>query len=359
MEKYEKEIEQLLHTTGAKLLRRKRHEIYRLQSGGNFVQASTPSDWRRSRNSLGVLRRILKPHPDQDGNKAMVPAQPDPEPQKLRRSLPNWEPRARAEVKIPALGGDRRAQEKRNRDSFPIRSVYDLVNAAELSPLWWSLDLCGRIRVLLKLSSGFAKTEVVSIRYCGVTSEQLRSWGNEPIFDDPPIDDTGSLMFRLHSESGGRWEPALLVEDADEGLLLIETSATRKYSGRQEITVSEVNLITEESSIFSHLVFRSESFLSDKSVDEPRDINIVFHLMTTLGMRNTGLHFDASESWTNPAVTRAALKEVRNAHAGLCISEAFRHYHNHDESDEPAEDDDAPSEYSNLPLAVRYTSAHN
>jgi len=353
LEKYEKEIEQLLHTTGAKLLRRKRHEIYRLQSGGNFVQASTPSDWRRSRNSLGVLRRILKPHPDQDGNNAIV-AQPDTEPQKLHRSLPNWEPRARAEVKIPALGGDRRAQEKRNRDSFPIRSVYDLVNAAELSPLWWSLDLCGRIRVLLKLSSGFAKTEVVSIRYCGVSSEQLRTWGNEPIFDDPPIDDTGSLMFRLHSESGGRWEPALLVEDADEGLLLIETSATRKYSGRQEITVSEVNLITEESSIFSHLVFRSESFLSDKSVDEPRDINIVFHLMTTLGMRNTGLHFDASESWTNPAVTRAALKEVRNAHAGLCISEAFRHYHNHDESDEPAEDDDAPSEYSNLPLAVRY-----
>jgi hypothetical protein len=100
LEKYEKEIEQLLHTTGAKLLRRKRHEIYRLQSGGNFVQASTPSDWRRSRNSLGVLRRILKPHPDQDGNNAIVPAQPDTEPQKLHRSLPNWEPRARAESRF-------------------------------------------------------------------------------------------------------------------------------------------------------------------------------------------------------------------------------------------------------------------
>jgi hypothetical protein len=295
---------------------------------------------------LEVLKRILRPHPDQGGNDAVAPARPDPEPQKkLRRSLPNWEPRAKAEVRIPSLGGNRRAQEKTNRDSFHVRGVYDLVEAAELCPLWWSLDVCGRIRVLLKLSSGFAKTEVVSIRYCSVSSEQLRSWEDEAIFDDPPVDDTRSLMFRLHSESGGRWEPALLIEDADEGLLLIETSATRKFSGRQEITESEVNLITEESSIFSHQIFRSESFLRDKGVDEPRDINIVFHFLTAAGMQYSGQHFDASESWTNPAATRAALKEVRNAHAGLRISEAFHHYLNHDEGDELAEDkeEDAPA----------------
>jgi hypothetical protein len=357
LEKYQKEIEQLLHRTGAKLLRRKRHEIYRLQSGGNFVQASTPSDWRRSRNSLGVLRRILSPHPDQGGNDAVAPARPDPEPQKkLRRSLPNWEPRAKAEVRIPSLGGNRQAQEKTNRGSFPVRDVYDLVDAAELCPLWWSLDVCGRIRVLLKLSSGFAKTEVVSIRYCGATSEQLKSWNDEAIFDDPHLDETRSLMFRLHSESGGRWEPALLIEDADEGLLLVETSAMRKFSGRQEITVSEVNLITEESSIFTHKVFRSENFLGDKGADEPRDINVVFHVLTAVGMQHSGWHFDASESWTNPAATRAALKEVRNAHAGLRIAEAFLRYLDDDESDLQAEDteEDAPGEYSESPLAIRY-----
>ena len=356
MEKYEKEINQLLHRTGAKLLRRKRHQIYRLQSGGNFVQASTPSDWRRSRNSLGVLKRILTPHPDQDENKATVPARPDPEPQKLRRSLPNWEPRAKGEVRIPSLGGDRRAQEKRNRGSFPVRNVYDLVDAAELSPLWWSLDVCGRIRVLLKLASGFANTEVISIRYCGATSEQLRSWEYEATFDDPSVDDTRSLMFRLHSESGGIWEPALLIEDADEGLLLIETSATRKFSGRQEITVSEVNLLTEESSIFTHKVFRSESLSSDKGAEDTCDINIVFHFLTAAGMQYSGQHFDVSESWTNPAATRAALKEVRNAHAGLRISEAFRRYLDDEESHEPAEDreEEAAGEYSDLPLAIRY-----
>ncbi len=357
LDKYQKEIEQLLYSTGAKLLRRRRHEIYRLQSAGNFVQSSTPSDWRRSRNSLGVLRRILRPHPDQGGNDAVAPARPDPEPQKkMRRSLPNWEPRAKAEVRIPSLGGNRRVQEKTNRGSFPLRSVYDLVDAAELCPLWWSLDVCGRIRVLLKLSRGFAKTEVVSIRYCGASTEQLRSWEVEAIFDDPTIDETRSLLFLLHSESGGRWEPALLIEDADEGLLLVETSATRKFTGRQEIMVSEVNLITEESSIFTHKVFRSEEFLADKGADEPRDINIVFHFLTAAGMQNGGWHFNASESWTNPAATRAALKEVRNAHAGLRIAEAFRRYLDDDESDLPAEDkeEDPPGEYSDLPLAIRY-----
>jgi hypothetical protein len=355
LEKYQKEIRQLLHRTGAKLVRGNRHQIYRLQSGENFVQACTPSDWRRSRNSLGVLKRILKPHPDQDGNNAMVLAQPAPEPRKPRRSLPNWEPRAKGEVRIPSLGGDRRAQEKRNRDSFPVRNVYDLVDAAELSPLWWSLDVCGRIRVLLKLANGFARAEVISIRYCGATSEELRSWQNERIFDEPPVDETASLMFRLHAESRGRWEPALLIEDAEEGLLLIETTATAKFTGRQEIMVSEVDLITEGSSIFSHQVFRSESFLSDNGADELPNINIVFHFLTALGMQYSGQHFDASESWTNPAATRAALKEVRNAHAGLCISDAFRGYLNGDENDEPAEDEeDAPGEYSDWPLAIRY-----
>ena len=357
MEKYQKEIEHLLHRTGAKLLRRKRHEIYRLESGGNFVQASTPSDWRRSRNSLGVLRRILKPHPDQGGNDAAAPARPAAEPQeKLRRSLPNWEPREKAEVRIPSLGGSRPSQEKTNRGSFPVRSIYDLVDAAELCPLWWSLDVCGRIRVLLKLSSGFPKTEVVSIRYCVATSEQLRFWENEAIFDDSPVDDARSLMFRLHAESGGRWEPALLIEDPVEGLLLVETSAARRFSGRQEITVSEVDLITEESSIFTHKVFRSEDFLGDKGANEPRDINIVFHFLTATGMRQSGWHFDASQSWTNPAATRAALKEVRNAHAGLRIAEAFRRYLDDDESDLLAEgrEEDASGEYSDSRLAIRY-----
>jgi hypothetical protein len=123
--------------------------------------------------------------------------------------------------------------------------------------------------VLLKLCSGFAKAEAISIRYCGATSEELRSWQNEQILNEVPIDDTRSLLFRLHAESGGRWEPALLIEDAGEGLLLIETTATAKFTGRQEIMVSEVDLITEGSSIFSHQVFRSESFLRDKGADEP------------------------------------------------------------------------------------------
>jgi hypothetical protein len=120
--------------------------------------------------------------------------------------------------------------------------------------------------------------------------------------------------------------------------------------------VSEVDLITEQSSILTHKVFRPEDFLADKGADEPREINIVFHFLTAIGMRLSGWHFDASQSWTNPAATRAALKEVRNAHAGLRIAKAFRHYLDDDESDLLAEDreEDAPGEYSDSALAIRY-----
>ena len=144
MEKYEKDIKQLLHRAGAKLLRRKRHQIYRLQSGENFVQACTPSDWRRSRNALGVLKRILKPHPDGDGNHAMVPAQPDPEPQKLRRRLPDWEPRAKGEVRIPSLGGNRRAQREKKSKFIPLSEMFTTwLTPLSFPLLWWSLDVCG------------------------------------------------------------------------------------------------------------------------------------------------------------------------------------------------------------------------
>ena len=71
-------------------------------------------------------------------------------------------------------------------------------------------------------------------------------------------------------------------------------------------------------------------------------------------MQYTGWHFDASESWTNPAATRAALKEVRNAHAGLRISEAFRRYPSDEENDEPAEgrEEDPAGEYSDSSVEI-------
>ena len=44
MEKFEKEIGSLLHSVGAELIPKRRHEVYRLPDGRNFAQSRTPSD---------------------------------------------------------------------------------------------------------------------------------------------------------------------------------------------------------------------------------------------------------------------------------------------------------------------------
>jgi hypothetical protein len=42
------------------LVRQRKHKIYRNPNGMTFVVASTPSDWRASRNSLATLKRMLR-----------------------------------------------------------------------------------------------------------------------------------------------------------------------------------------------------------------------------------------------------------------------------------------------------------
>ena len=41
MEKFEKEIGSLLHSVGAESIPKRRHEVYRLPDGRNFVQSGT------------------------------------------------------------------------------------------------------------------------------------------------------------------------------------------------------------------------------------------------------------------------------------------------------------------------------
>jgi len=48
------------------LVRQRKHKIYRNPDGLTFVLASTPSDWRSSRNALATLKRILRPISDSD-----------------------------------------------------------------------------------------------------------------------------------------------------------------------------------------------------------------------------------------------------------------------------------------------------
>jgi IS66 C-terminal element len=51
MDKFEKQIQEMLRTSGASLVRRKRHQVWRLPNGRHFVHPSSGSDHLGVRNA--------------------------------------------------------------------------------------------------------------------------------------------------------------------------------------------------------------------------------------------------------------------------------------------------------------------
>ena len=52
-------ITEELKRIGAVLIRQKRHQVWRLPDGRNYVMAKTPSDWRAQQKQISALRRML------------------------------------------------------------------------------------------------------------------------------------------------------------------------------------------------------------------------------------------------------------------------------------------------------------
>ena len=55
-----REINRLLNSSGAVLVRQTKHAVYKLPNGRIFVESCTPSDSKAEYNNLSVLRRILR-----------------------------------------------------------------------------------------------------------------------------------------------------------------------------------------------------------------------------------------------------------------------------------------------------------
>lgn len=54
------EIHKLLQVNNAKLIRSKKHEVWKLPNGKKFTRSKTPSDHRASDQSLCELRKVLE-----------------------------------------------------------------------------------------------------------------------------------------------------------------------------------------------------------------------------------------------------------------------------------------------------------
>lgn len=53
-------IHRALKLAGEVLLRQRKHQIWRLPDGRNYIIATTPGDWRAEQNQLTDLRRMLR-----------------------------------------------------------------------------------------------------------------------------------------------------------------------------------------------------------------------------------------------------------------------------------------------------------
>jgi hypothetical protein len=72
------EIDRLLAESGAVLVRHKKHLVYRLPNGRNFVAAKTPSDpARAAKNNLSDLRRALQAQATASDAKETPTVEPD------------------------------------------------------------------------------------------------------------------------------------------------------------------------------------------------------------------------------------------------------------------------------------------
>ena len=58
-DEYTARVDQLLRDHGARLIRQKKHKVYKLSNGAQLVMSSTPSDVMVSRRRLADLRRAI------------------------------------------------------------------------------------------------------------------------------------------------------------------------------------------------------------------------------------------------------------------------------------------------------------
>jgi hypothetical protein len=340
VDKYEKRVVDRLHDTGAQLVRTRGHRKWRLFNGKVFIQPTTPSDWRNFRKQDSTLKRLLEPPSSQSAPKE-VPAAPlnEAEPHRVRTRLANNPPHEESDVEFFSLPS---SPVKARKPSWQFQDVNDVLTAVDSVPAYWELDCCGRVRVLMKLASRFAKkVEVLTAFAVLALDNELNLNPPSPYITDhserAKRERDWALKMRTYREwegtagAGERWcqrmkgLPCLLVHDLRVGEILIETSASGLLLG------------VEETMAFSGLSFAYNnaqaslpqwSNYEESMRDNPEAFPYPFpdkgHLsylfVDRVGMSRSKITYRTCENWLNPTITR---KVVQSIYESCSMSEDF------------------------------------
>jgi hypothetical protein len=318
MNKYEKNIRELLHESGAVLVRDRRHKVFRLEDGQNFITSKTPSTQGAARESLATLRRLLD-H-SRLRTEAMATESPtEPRQGQLPRFVtPNNPQRERGEVTIPKLLPIDRSNNIEGRSgSIWLRNLIEVLMAADQSDRFWDLDPCGRIRALTRLTEQFAKVEILAALFCKASVTEIRLHYGIGQVRDQNFDDVeaitrreGPLYMRTLKEWGGfTGIPSMLVDDPLLGSVLVEASAWSLLEDTNYIFFRCGKLEGSSYGIASQ-VWDSVDPTKPAHADGTPDHFIYSTFITRPMMKRKAFTLQTCASWTDPQRTRAAVRQI-------------------------------------------------
>jgi hypothetical protein len=329
MNKYEKNIRELLHASGAVLVRDGRHKVFRLEDGHNFVTSKTPSAQGAARKSLATLMRLLR----DDGRvgtvtttaESTILSKQEPSRRFVIRNNPQ---RERGEITFSRLSpNEGLALIERRYSSIPIRNIVEVLMAADRSDLFWALDPCGRIRTLTSITQRFAKVETLPVLFCKASVSEIHHHCAIGRVRDQNFDDIDEfrrregLYFRTLSEWG--WSathpiftgiPSMLVHDPLLGKVLVEASAWSLLENTNyiffwcgEFWYGELQ---GTSYGIASQVWDSENPSKQANAADTPDHFIYSTFITRPMMKRKGFTLQTCASWTDPKSTRAAVRQI-------------------------------------------------
>jgi hypothetical protein len=324
MDKYEKRVLGRLHESGAELIRNRRHRKWKLSNGKIFTQPNTPGDWRNFRKQDSVLKRLLDtPNVEAmpQGLSSDLPNEAERRPVRFRAA--NNPARDKAVVHLPKLSPSSPCEPKLFRQ---FNRIDDLLFAVDDVPAFWELDCCGRVRVLMKLASRFAKSVEVLTAFAVIApGGELGPYVSDDSEEAKNKRELAQRM-RFYRDWGGsalageRWcqsmigMPCLRVKDTG-GEVLIETSA------------GGLLLDTEELMVFSGLTFPyncarasvpqwsdyERSALEQLSAHPypfPDKGHLSYLFVDRVGMKKNNITYKVCKNWADPSVARKVIQSV-------------------------------------------------
>lgn len=195
-------------------------------------------------------------------------------------------------------------------------SIWDVREDLDWVDSFWDLSPCGRIRVLMKITSTFAKAEPVSIVFSKASPVEIK----QALYDPMIMGQEGfrkelleGLIARTHDCTP---YPALLVDDPLESdSFLVEANALKAVgSGWDDV------LILDHYEGGDFVIAETPLFADDEdygSLDEAERVGamptgaIFFMAVRQRFAKELGLFFQTDAGWTDPKVTRNVVRELR------------------------------------------------